>query len=267
MPSSDRLVAVVIPIYKSVLSDTDRVSLTQTVRVLSRYPLVIVHPDGLETSTIAAEFPQLQFKAFDRRYFAGVEGYNRFMLSEAFYAAFSAYTYILIAQLDVYIFNDELTEWCLRGYDYVGAPWIARPVYRLPVVRQFISLYQAIQHSRGRHTQHDRYGRVGNGGLSLRRVESHLRVLRTQPDVVRIYAEERNRQHLYNEDTFWALEPEGFSYPTQEEAMLFSYNKYPALSYRLTHGATPFGCHGWTKSRYKPFWCRGGSDVPSMPER
>lgn len=257
MTDEKQLVAVVIPIYRPTLSTLDRVSLSQTVSVLGSHPLVVVHPEGLDTSALAAEFPQLEFKAFAPEYFDGVAGYNRFMLSEDFYSAFLDYEYILIAQLDVYVFRDELDDWCRRGYDYVGAPWLGRDVYRFPLVRQFVQLYSAWKRRRGQRTQFDRYGRVGNGGFSLRRVKSHLDVLRQMPDVVRLYADTNNRRHLFNEDTFWGMEPRGFRYPSQEEAMLFSYNKYPALSYRLTGGAIPFGCHGWTKPRYMKFWTQG----------
>lgn len=261
MTDEKQLVAVVIPIYRPTLSALDRVSLSQTVRVLGSHPLVVVHPEGLDTSALAAEFPLLEFKAFAPEFFAGVEGYNRFMLSEDFYSAFLDYEYILIAQLDVYVFRDELDDWCRRGYDYVGAPWIGRDVYRLPLVRQFVQLYSAWKRRRGQRTQFDRYGRVGNGGFSLRRVKSHLDVLRQLPDVVRLYADTNNRRHLFNEDTFWGMEPPSFRYPSQEEALLFSYNKYPELSYRLTGGATPFGCHGWTKPRYMKFWIQGPEEL------
>lgn len=261
MTDEKQLVAVVIPIYRPTLSALDRVSLSQTVRVLGSHPLVVVHPEGLDTSALAAEFPQLEFKAFAPEFFAGVEGYNRFMLSEDFYSAFLDYEYILIAQLDVYVFRDELDDWCRRGYDYVGAPWLGRDVYRFPLVRQFVQLYSAWKRRRGQRTQFDRYGRVGNGGFSLRRVKSHLDVLRQLPDVVRLYADTNNRRHLFNEDTFWGMEPPSFRYPSQEEALLFSYNKYPELSYRLTGGATPFGCHGWTKPRYMKFWIQGPEEL------
>lgn len=186
------------------------------------------------------------------------------MLSANLYQAFEAYEYILICQLDVFIFKDELSAWCAKGYDYIGAPWIKRDVYDLPVIKQMIHLCVALKHLTGRRTQFDRYDRIGNGGLSLRKVKSHLRVINEQPEVVRLYAVEKNRQHLYNEDTFWAIEPKAFRYPSVEEAMLFSYNKYPEISHKRTHGATPFGCHGWTKPKYKAFWCRNG-EVPSMP--
>ena len=247
-------VIVVIPIYNPLLNEKERISLRQTYEVLQQHPMVVVHPEGMDLEPLQQQFPRLTFQAFPPDYFRDIVGYNRLMLATEFYEAFIDYRYLLIAQLDTYIFNDQLLDWCKRGYDYVGAPWLRRPVYNLPIVRQVISLISWVAHLRGRRTQFDRYGKVGNGGLSLRKIESHLRILRTQASDVADYAITHNREHLYNEDTFWAMEPQDFSYPSWEEAMLFSYNKYPELSYRLTHHQLPFGCHGWTKPKYNKFW-------------
>lgn len=251
-------VVVLIPLYRPTLTPDERISLRRTCQVLGGYPLVVVHPEGLCTGQISREFPSLAFERFADHYFRDIIGYNRLMLSEEFYGRFQGrYEYLLICQTDCYIFHDALSAWCRRGYDYVGAPYLRRPVYSWPVVRQLVALRQAWMHARGRRTQFDRYLRVGNGGLSLRRVESHLRFLRENPGLVARYTRPEHRVHLGNEDTFWAMEPTDFRYPTWQEAMLFAYNKYPELSYRLTGGQTPFGCHGWTKPRYRRFWQQG----------
>lgn len=78
-------------------------------------------------------------------------GYNRLMLSEDLYSAFSNYEYILICQSDAYIFRDELKEWCEAGYDYVGAPWLRRPLYDLPVMKQFMDLSHHISQKKDRN--------------------------------------------------------------------------------------------------------------------
>lgn len=257
-------VAVLIPIYKTTLNAQDLISLKQTYQVLGNYTLIVIHPEGLDLSQVSKDFPRLQFKSFAPYYFKDIVGYNKLMLAQEFYEAFVDYEYILIDQLDVFIFKDELTEWCNKGYDYIGAPWIRRKVYKLPIVKQLISLYVWWKHLKGERSQFDRYDKIGNGGLSLRKVKSHIDVIKNQPEDVKLYAEINNRKHLFNEDTFWAMEPKNFKYPTVEEAMLFSYNKYPELSYKLTGGKTPFGCHGWTKPKYKEFWCKNGN-IPAMP--
>lgn len=262
--SKKQLVAVVIPIYTRTLTEQETISLTQTVKVLGHYPLYVACPDNLDTLWLEQRFPQLQFRYFAPEFFRNIIGYNKLMLSEVFYQSFEDFEYILIDQLDVYVFKDELVEWCHKGYDYIGAPWLKRDVYDKPLVKQILNVWTWWNRQRNRRSQLDRYNKVGNGGFSLRRVESHLRVLREIPDTVRIYAEVNNRKHLFNEDTFWAMEPCGFRYPSVEEAMLFSYNKYPELSYKRTGGKTPFGCHGWTKPKYREFWCRN-TEYPTMP--
>lgn len=247
-------VAVVIPIYSSELSCNDLISLTNICNTLGTHPLCAIAPEGLDSHAIEERFPQLQFVHFSPSYFESIAGYNRLMLAEEFYEAFSSYEYILIAQLDCYIFRDELDEWCSKGYDYVGAPFLRRNVYDAPFIRQFVCVYRYVCRRLNRRTHFDRYGRVGNGGFSLRKVSSHLKALGERPAVVRRYVETHKRQWCYEEDTFWAMEIPWFKYPTEAEAMLFSYNKYPELSYARTGGRLPFGCHGWTKPDYGRFW-------------
>jgi hypothetical protein len=46
------------------------------------------------------------------------------MLSIDFYKRFRDYKFILIYQLDAYVFRDELEYWCEQDYDFIGAPLI-----------------------------------------------------------------------------------------------------------------------------------------------
>lgn len=252
MPSQK--VAVIIPIYKPQLSDYDRISISRTYDLLSSYPLIVIHPDNLDISAISTEFPNLTFQPFAPRYFDGIMGYNSLMLSSDFYGAFLQYEYILICQTDVYIFRDELEQWCNLGYDYIGAPWLKKKIYDLPVISQIMSLSLRWKHHRGLRSKQDLYGKIGNGGLSLRKTSNHYRIVTSMTDVIRKYTDRNKKMHLYNEDVFWALEPSDFSYPTVEEAMKFSFDKYPRLTYKLNHGNLPFGCHAWFSRKMSHFW-------------
>lgn len=253
-----RLVAIVIPIYNPLLSPNDKIALRNIYKTLGSHPIYVVHPEGMDISIVSSMCPMIQYKTFYPSFFNSIEGYNRLMLSRDFYETFAEYEYILIAQLDTYIFKDELSYWCSRGYDYIGAPWLRRDIYNMPLIKQLVSVYQSAGRLLGRRSHYDRYGRIGNGGLSLRKVDSHLRALIENPDLVVLYSEINNRRHLFNEDTFWAMEIPWFKYPTVDEAMLFAYNKYPELSYERTGGRLPFGCHGWTKPKYCSFWISNG---------
>jgi hypothetical protein len=257
MTAETPLVRVIIPIYTARLTAYERLSLAQAYRVLSAYPLVIVTPAGLDVGALLHEFPRLTVETFDADYFRSVSSYNRLMLSTEFYQRFAEARYILIHQLDAYLFRDELAEWCRKDYDYIGAPWLVRPMYRFPLFvftswlkRQYCTLF-GVPNSQVTHFK------VGNGGLSLRKVSAHLRCTTELQPVIRQYLSHK-KNHIFNEDVFFSVEVNrhgmGFRYPDYHEALLFSFDKYPALCYRLTGGKLPFGCHGWYKRKMKKFW-------------
>ena len=211
------------------------------------HPLVVIKPNHLDLSELATEFPKLSFISFADFYFKGISGYNRLMLAKEFYERFLDCTYILIYQLDAYVFRDELKEWCNKGYDYIGAPWLQRPVYKLPVIAEIMQLIHSYHKFKGKPSKQDLYGKIGNGGLSLRKVASHYRVTCEQKERIDHYLAQK-RYHLYNEDVFWATEANGFTYPK------VSFDKYPSYCYKLNNWQLPFGCHSWYKRKMKKFW-------------
>ncbi len=247
------LVKVIIPIYKGDLSSLEKQALLQACEVLHNYPLVVIKPESLDLTMIAQEFPLLTFVSFPDDYFKGISGYNRLMLSELFYKKFLDTTYILIYQLDAYVFSDELEAWCNKGYDYIGAPWTQRPIYRFPLIAGFMKLIHAYCKWREKPSKQDLYNKIGNGGLSLRKVANHYKVTITQKDCIDHYLKQK-RYHLYNEDVFWATEAKGFIYPEVSEALQFAFDKYPDYCYKLNNRKLPFGCHSWYKRKMKGFW-------------
>lgn len=247
------LVKVAIPIYRSSLEEVEKIALQRVCDVLGEYPLVIVKPRSLDLSEIIQHYPSLSLKSFPDYYFKGIAGYNRLMLSDEFYGAFSDAKYVLLYQLDAYVFTDELKAWCDKGYDYVAAPWLKRPLYNLPIISSWMRLMLKRARSSGKRSKQDLYDKIGNGGFSLRKVDSFRRVLREQSAQVEHYLAQP-RHHLFNEDVFWALEPKGFNYPSPREAIKFSFDKYPAYCFKLNGGELPFGCHAWFKRKMRGFW-------------
>lgn len=250
-------VKVLIPIYKTTLNRLERMSLQQAYRVLQDYPLVAVKPRGLDLSPLLKEFPRLETEDFDDGYFKGISGYNRLMMSAEFYSRFADVRYVLIYQLDAYVFRDELQLWCGKGYDYVGAPWLVRPLYKFPLFvftswlkRKYCEVFH-------RPNSQQSNFKVGNGGFSLRKVESHLEAVTRLKSVVEHYLAHPGN-HIFNEDVFFAVEVNRqgmhFSYPDYREALEFSFDKYPALCYEWNGRRLPFGCHGWYKRKMKKFW-------------
>lgn len=208
-------VAVVIPAYKAKLTAMEEISLMQVRRVLSRYPQIFFSPEKFSYNGDTITFA--------RQYFDSIQSYCRLMMSPQFYEAFSAYDYILIYQLDAFVFYDALEEFCNLGYDYIGAPW---PRYSWSGDRK------------------PRTPQVGNGGFSLRKVASFHRLLKTFETLPNwsVFLE-------YTEDAFFAwcaLQGLDFTAAPIPIAELFSMEHIPARHVRKIKGV-PFGCHNWQK--------------------
>lgn len=235
-------VAVLIPIYKATLSELEWQSFRQTIRVLGHYPIIVVKPNSLNADFLRAEHATVEFTSFEDDYFKSIEGYNALMTSERFYRRFDAYEYILICQLDAFVFRDTLADWCRRGYDYIGSPTLH------PAEFDKLSATQAQHYAKSLSSR--RF--VLNGGLSLRKVSAFLRYLKIYQ---RFYpAWTGNEDMLFSQEATRLLPMKLFmKLPPWEEAMKFAFEKSPAASYAITRNQLPFGCHAW--ERYDPhFW-------------
>ena len=261
-------VTVVIPVYKSSLSDSERISLEQCCKILGKHPFSLACPDGLAIDEYVSYFERygVSFSCihFDETYFRNIEGYNRLLLSLDFYQAFENFTYILIHQLDALVFKDELDAWCAKGYDYIGAPWF-KTFWRFKPGKRLYA--------------------VGNGGFSLRKVQSCIKVLnhtgkfkpyrycfsfrnslllklkklsKAQWRALKF----ENTAHFFisinrkTEDRFWSLDTRhayvDFAVAPIEDGLKFAFECHPSYLYILNK-TLPFGCHAW--NRYEPdFW-------------
>lgn len=250
-------VKVVVPIYSTALSEYEKISLRSICGVLGSHPLVVVKPESLSLEPLRGEFPMLREESFADDCFRSIASYNRLMMSDGFYSRFADTEYILICQLDAYIFRDELLDWCARGYDYVGAPWLVRPMYRFPLFRFTSWLKKVWCRVLDKSNSQVTNFRVGNGGLSLRRVAAHLEATTKLKPLIAEYLTHTGN-HIFNEDVFFSVEVNnhglGFRYPDWQEALGFSFDKYPALCFKLNGGRLPMGCHSWYKRRMKKFW-------------
>ena len=155
-------------------------------------------------------------------------------MSSCFYSSFLDYDFMLIYQLDALVFSDELMAWCQKDYSYIGAPWIEVP----PSGKK--TGYKASQLL---------YQKVGNGGLSLRKVKQHYRNTLFFKPLMWLFPK--------NEDFFWclfisAINP-WYSKPKWEEALSFAFELAPRKAYEINQHRLPFGVHAWQK--YDPeFW-------------
>jgi hypothetical protein len=254
-PSTAVSVCVVIPVYKQEITEYERISLTQCLRVLSHYPICLAAPQKLDISYYRKISPTLQVKTFDDRYFTDIQSYNKLMLSEEFYQAFAEVDYILIHQLDAFVFKDELAHWCRQGYDYIGAPWLRdrdfinwRDQLWFRLKQRVATILDLKKEDGVTPKEIVSLNGVGNGGLSLRRISSMLKWLRVFKHKLDTY--EKRHLHQYNEDVFWGIEVNRYwpllRIPSYQKALHFAIEFYPQWAIEhYNKGQLPFGCHAW----------------------
>ncbi|WP_134089473.1 DUF5672 family protein [Olivibacter sp. XZL3] len=225
-------IAVVIPLYKELAEPDEKYAFWQCAEVLAAYPIILAAPQSLNTTYYEhLTDKKLVIQRFDDSFFKSVTGYSRLLTGKHFYEAFSTYDYILIYQLDAWVFRDDLLTWAQKGYDYIGAPWLEAPPISAGK-KPIINLSKRL------------VNRVGNGGLSLRKIKSHIKWSPWASVVFKLLPK--------NEDMIWTLFVP-FKKPRAAEALLFAFERNPRQSYAITNGRLPFGCHAWQK--YQPdFW-------------
>jgi hypothetical protein len=235
-------VAVVIPIYKEIITDMELLSLTQCLKILHPYKLIFCAAESLNTKfyeTFCKGKIHFSIERFENQYFKDIDGYNKLMLSTSYYKRFLNYKFILIYQLDAFVFKDDLLYWCNQNYDFIGAPHSS--YNNDPGEMQFLKNYKKLlKLSKLNHE----VSNVGNGGFSLRKTRSFYFLLKILKSKVQ-------KSGSWNEDGFieyWGnLFYPFFKLPTDEIALNFSIETSPKELLKKTSNTLPFGCHAFEK--------------------
>ena len=230
---------IIIPVYKSTLSEFELISLNRCLKILCNHDICLITIKELELCLILDVFkkhnivPYLEL--FENTYFEGIYGYNRLMLSFDFYDRFKRYKYMLIYQLDAYVFRDELDYWCNQEYDYIGAPSpseikeIVKTKYKNDFDRDIDSNFS-----------------IYNGGLSLRKINSFSKIIQEN----KFYIDELLKNDWYEDVIFSKLlyEREEKLLPSNEMAVKFSFECFPSRLYLSNNRQLPMGCHAWYRN-------------------
>lgn len=273
---------IVIPVYNPSPKDSEIASFKQGLTILGKHDITLItHKEcdlTLYKSIMKELGSEIGIQYFAPKYFSSVKGYNDLCLSIDFYERFSDYEYMLIYQLDAWVFRDELDYWCNKGYDFVGAP---------------------LFHAHNFRKISTKFSGVGNGGFCLRRISHCLELLKGnqyKPFIMPIplikiywnyllYSDEYKsilsyiriiplltikmlgvfnniryfRSKSINEDLIlgsWSAISWGHNanIPDFDEAMKFSFEVHPAMLYEQNNKQLPFGCHAFEKWEYDTFW-------------
>ena len=261
--------AIIIPVYQETLSKYEWISITRIFKVLSSYPIVLLSPQSKlqQIQRVISErlpYASYVFHSVDNHWLDSISSYNHLLLTRQFYEFYCSFTHILIAQLDSYVFRDELEKWCHGPWAYIGAP-----------------IYPAGACYGEMHCQS-----IGCGGFSLRNISSFLRAFDLNPRVItskvigetlspynwrgrlvkliqavkllaskdiRIHQKRNSIQRLIgiNEDVvFGRYLPQVLSdylVPSYHDACLFSLDRYIEEDLQ-TLPDLPFGIHAWFRN-------------------
>jgi hypothetical protein len=262
-------VAILVPMSsRTELTEEETISMRQLLHHLGAHDKFLLAPEG-----VSFDFEGFETRCYPHRFFGSGAAHGKLLGTLGFYRGFLDYDYVFFYHLDSLAFSDQLDEWCEKGLDYIGPPWIRcddSPWVDRP--------------------------RVGNGGFTLLRVESALKAITNrylaQPPYfwydlfnahaprsvigmvawlerkfpgVKLFRRLMEEKHQLdnptkfnrNNDIFWSdmavrYLPE-FKVATLEQGLSFAFEVSPKTCLEMNGGKMPFGCHAW--GRYDPsFW-------------
>ena len=243
-----RQVTVVIPIHLEEPTALEKISLSQTLAVLGKYPITFQTKGNLKV-TWYEEFcrgkASISFERFDWK---NLKEYTELMLNPDFYQRFSSYKYILICHLDAFVFRDELEKWCSHDFDYVGSViyntrWVDLPTRAGKMLGLKMPDYFA------------------NGGFGLRKVGSFIKLTKSYNIKFKRFAYTLNKS-FFQDDLFLSqLFPtlgDNFKLPSKELAQQFGaafehWDEKDLPFGKNDCAALPFGVHGWFNYN-EEFW-------------
>ena len=249
--------AIVIISHKEILSDFELISLNQCCNVFKNRSIFLIVPDSLDLKNYNSVIDSLKVVRTKDKNLCTYEAFNRYKISIGLYWKFRKYDYILFYEPDAYVFKDDLDFWMDKNYSLIGAPWLENVNDKLI------------------------FNGVGNGGFSLRHVNSHIKALLTfmyienpkslvssvmdfpNRNIIQKYLSILKRLTIsnntfflfndfnYHEDVFWSNHVsriyDWFVIPLPEEALKFSFEVEPLKLFELNNFNLPMGCHAWAK--------------------
>lgn len=233
--------AVVIPVYKKTFDEDEIFSISHSLINLKGHDIYWVAPQSLDINYYVENFNAVKIVKFEDEFFKNIEGYNRLLVSLEFYQRFLNYEFMLICQPDAIVLKPELHLWLEKPYDYIGAPWPQG--FSLKISTSKFPLANEINCT----------SFVGNGGLSLRRVQACMDLLKEFPDVQEQWHSAGHAEDLMF--SFLANISENFRVPNLITAAKFAHDIDPIYLQKIISHQDPFGVHAWRKYEMD-YWMR-----------
>jgi hypothetical protein len=238
-PERREQVGILVPIYKPQFEPLEQFSIDFSLAVAANRDCFFVAPEGMNCNYYEKRYPGVRLAYFSPDFFDSIDSYSRLLLSTGFYSRFEAYEFVLILQPDAILFQDNLDYWAEQAFDYIGAPW--------PDGLELTVWRDRFGGGRAKRVR----AKVGNGGLSLRRVTKCLSLLAEFPETHAAFV-----HATANEDSYFSimgLVSEDFSIPSEVIASRFSMELRPEYYYSINGLQYPMGAHAWWIVQPK-FW-------------
>lgn len=220
-----KTLAIVIPVYKDSLSVNEKIALDQAVRKFDKYDIFFLAPEGLHIEDL--KYKKIKYQYLDIKWFCSVESYSNLMLTSDVYKRFIQYSYILIYQLDAFVFGDNINDFIEMNYDYIGAPTLE-------------GMYKPYRAEKVLYTQ--------NGGFSLRKVKAFINwTLYNKKEI------ELMQKFDAEDSIIYALRSKGLRIAPIDIALQFSFDSNVRECFLQNKMKLPLGCHAWERYDYE-FW-------------
>lgn len=257
----EKSIVIVIPIYNENPTKFEKISLVRGLEIFNN-PITFIYPKGMNLSYYTESVEKyalnktVEFKEYPKKYFSSGIRYNELMLKESFYLQYLKYDYMLIYQLDAYMFDGDLTK--IPCVDFIGAP-----------------CFEGFNHAIDtKYTGHQ------NGGLSMRNIKKSYDACKYahsfkgtvilfknkyigKRNLIDIFLQKfglrKNSCHPYGgEDMFFSFAAsilvDDFNVASYEQSYMFAFDCLPQKLYELNGNKLPMGCHAYHKGYKWDFW-------------
>jgi len=231
-------IVFLIPIYKNKLIFLEEFSLKYSLNFINKFDIYFISPHNISVNYYNAMFPGINILKYSNLYFESIFGYNKLLLNVDFYKQYKEFEFILILQPDAILIKDDINKWLNSPIDYIGAPWPSK--FKLNLI-----------YDQFRLNNHYVECSVGNGGLSLRRVDKVISLFDEFSEALSFFIESNSSEDLFFSS--YGLVSNFFNIPNEIVASHFSLELNPDYYFKRNKGIIPFGGHAWWK--YNPnFW-------------
>jgi hypothetical protein len=263
---------IVIPIFKNFCDLTigEKKSLHRSLEVFVNEDIVLLVSDSVSISGYKSGLTnKIIFKSISKTHFNNTDSYSKLLISSYFYSLFDHYKWMLICQLDAYVFNNDLHSYVDRNdFFFIGAPvvnanikdwdnqtWVGNGGFSLRRVDEFVKVSQKLEYLKMKLNIYPSYLLMGNTFVSaiFRLTLEKIYKVKFNKYLLRYFS-----GYKVNEDIFWCLWVPSFFIKFKisdiNTASRFSFEVSPTEMYNSIL-KMPMGCHAWEK--YDPdYWAK-----------